>query len=377
MRQQDKALELYFVQIKKYAILTEKEERELALRYRETGDPAALEEMVCSNLRFVVTVAKKYTRHNVHLLDLIQEGNLGLYRAAEKFDPDRGVRFLSYAGWWVRQRILNYLTDNLTEIKIGTTNEKRKAMVTIKKALHRTHMTHPGLSDHERIEVAAGLVGVSVEVAHEVLFRMQGETHLDEMIGEEISVADVIPDTGPSPEELVDAGQTPEYYQRAFELAFQWVLTQREERVIRLRYLRYESLTLDEVGKLPEFDFTRERTRQIEARAMRKLRIFFSTQGIDIEFDDKKPITLIKGEVIIGRNKIIQLLRDENPVVQKVYEQMGEFQQRVLRVRHLNGRHLSQRNTAIFLKVSLAQIVRSEDQAFVELDQAILKHLTP
>jgi len=367
----------YIQQISRYPLLTPEEEVELATRYRESGDKDAFNRLICCNLRYVVRVACRHGYHGISVMDLIQEGTLGLYRATEKYDPKRGVRFLSYAGWWVRQRILGYITENLTEIKIGTTGDKRKAMASLKRALHQVDIDFGNLPHDERLALAADMLSISVEDAGEVLFRMKGETSLDQMISDDSTLGDVVADDQPTPEQLVEARCTPEYYMKLYELAFHWVLSKREGRVIRLRFLTHTPMTLDEIGQLPEFNFTRERSRQIEARAMRKLRLFFAVLDVDLDMKSAFSVKLKADETLVSRKKIVQLLRDKDPVVYQTFSEMDEFHQRLLLVRHLNGRQLSQRLTAQLLNVSLNRVVRSENKIFSELDRVILNNLLP
>ena len=260
----DDPVRMYLKEIGKIPLLTADEEIELAKRM-EKGDPEAKRRLAESNLRLVVSIAKRYTGRGMQFLDLIQEGNLGLIKAVEKFDYKKGYKFSTYATWWIRQAITRAIADQARTIRIPvhmveTINKVKKVS---------SQLLHEYGHDPSAEEIAERL-DMPVDKVREIMRVAQEPVSLETPIGEEEDshLGDFIPDDdAPVPAEA--ASQTLLKEQLADVLK---TLTPREEKVLRLRFGLEDGRprTLEEVGK--EFNVTRERIRQIEAKALRKLR---------------------------------------------------------------------------------------------------------
>ena len=260
----DDPVKVYLKEIGRVPLLSGDEEIELAERMA-TGDAAARQRLSEANLRLVVSIAKRYVGRGMQFLDLIQEGNLGLIKAVEKFDHTKGFKFSTYATWWIRQAITRAIADQARTIRIPvhmveTINRVKKVSSQL---LHK--------NGHEpSAEEIAKEIDMSVEKVREILRVSQEPVSLETPIGEEEDshLGDFIPDDdAPSP---VDAASHTLLKEQLGNVL--GTLTPREEKVLRLRFGLEDgrSRTLEEVGK--EFNVTRERIRQIEAKALRKLR---------------------------------------------------------------------------------------------------------
>src|SRR5438067_5174279 len=194
------ALQRYLAEIRRIPILSREEEHALALRWREQGDRQAAWKLVTSNLRLVVLVAREYQRALHNLLDLIQEGNVGLMEAVKNFDPYRGIRFPSYAVWWVRAYIYRYLINNWRLVKIGTTQAQRKLFFNLRKETER--LEAEGFTAQPKL--LAQRMGVKESEVVEMQERMgQNEVSLDAPVGPEddTRMGEAIPDASSNPEE--------------------------------------------------------------------------------------------------------------------------------------------------------------------------------
>ncbi len=260
----DDPVRMYLKEIGKVPLLTADEEIDLAHRM-ENGDIEAKRRLAEANLRLVVSIAKRYVGRGMQFLDLIQEGNLGLIKAVEKFDYRRGFKFSTYATWWIRQAITRAIADQARTIRIPV-----HMVETINKLIRVSRQLLQELGREPQPEEIAKEIGMSVDKVREIMKISQEPVSLETPIGEEEDshLGDFIPDDdAPAPaeaaaftllkEQLIDVLDT---------------LTAREEKVLRLRFGLDDgrARTLEEVGK--EFNVTRERIRQIEAKALRKLR---------------------------------------------------------------------------------------------------------
>ncbi len=260
----DDPVKVYLKEIGRVPLLTPEKEIELAAKMAE-GDVNARKELAEANLRLVVSIAKRYVGRGMQFLDLIQEGNLGLIKAVEKFDYTKGFKFSTYATWWIRQAITRAIADQARTIRIPvhmveTINKVKKVS---------SQLLHQNGHEPTAEEIAEEL-GMSVDKVREVLRVAQEPVSLETPIGEEEDshLGDFIPDEdAPVPAEA--ASHTLLREQLSDVLS---TLTPREEKVLRLRFGLEDGRprTLEEVGK--EFNVTRERIRQIEAKALRKLR---------------------------------------------------------------------------------------------------------
>ncbi len=259
----------YLAEIRRYPSLTREEEQELARRYRETGDREALFRLVTANLMLVVRIALSFRRATRHLLDLIQEGNLGLLQAIERFDPDTGVRLPTYAAWWIRAYIVKYLMDNIRLVRVGTTNARRKLLHNLAKERQRL--------EAQGFEVGPKLLaerfGVSEADVVDVQQALEArDVSLDAPVGEREQRRrdEVLEAPGASSvEEEVARRQLQEKVQAAIA-RFREGLKERERAILDERILAEEPTTLQEIGD--RFGTTREAVRQAEARLMRRLR---------------------------------------------------------------------------------------------------------
>jgi RNA polymerase primary sigma factor len=260
----DDPVRMYLKEIGKVPLLTSEREHELAERMA-AGDEAAKTELVEANLRLVVSIAKRYVGRGMYFLDLIQEGNLGLMKAVEKFDHNKGFKFSTYATWWIRQAITRAIADQARTIRIPV-----HMVETIHKVSRYSRQMLQELGREATAEEIGEKMGMSAEKVREIMKIAQDPVSLETPIGEEEDshLGDFIPDDDtPAPADAASATILREVIERELH-----TLTPREEHVIKLRFGLYDgrSRTLEEVGK--EFDITRERIRQIEAKALRKLR---------------------------------------------------------------------------------------------------------
>ncbi len=260
----DDPVRMYLKEIGKVDLLTAEEERDLAIRM-EAGDEDAKQHLTEANLRLVVSIAKRYTGRGMQFLDLIQEGNLGLIKAVDKFDYTKGFKFSTYATWWIRQAITRAIADQARTIRIPV-----HMVETINKLIRIQRQLLQELGREPEVEEIANEMEITPEKVREIMKKSQEPVSLEKPIGEEEDshLGDFIPDDdAPSPAD-----------QAAFTLLKEQLLevlkglTPREEKVLRLRFGLDDGRqrTLEEVGR--EFNVTRERIRQIEAKALRKMR---------------------------------------------------------------------------------------------------------
>jgi RNA polymerase primary sigma factor len=260
----DDPVRMYLKEIGKVRLLTPDEELELAKRM-STGDEEARRRMSEANLRLVVSIAKRYVGRGMLFLDLIQEGNLGLIKAVEKFDHTKGYKFSTYATWWIRQAITRAIADQARTIRIPV-----HMVETINKVMRISRQLLQELGHDPTPEEIASDIGMPVDKVREILKIAQEPVSLETPIGEEEDshLGDFIPDEDAS--EPAEAASFTLLREQLSEVL--GTLTPREEKVLRLRFGIEDgrSRTLEEVGR--EFNVTRERIRQIEAKALRKLR---------------------------------------------------------------------------------------------------------
>ena len=265
----DDPVRMYLKEIGKVPLLSAEREKELAEIMASSEDEAekqkAKNELVEANLRLVVSIAKRYVGKGMFFLDLIQEGNLGLMKAVDKFDSYKGFKFSTYATWWIRQAITRAIADQARTIRIPV-----HMVETIHKVSRYSRQMLQELGREATADEIGEKMGMSAEKVREIMKIAQDPVSLETPIGEEEDshLGDFIPDEdAPDPSEMASATILREVIERELN-----TLTAREAHVIKLRFGLYDgrNRTLEEVGK--EFDITRERIRQIEAKALRKLR---------------------------------------------------------------------------------------------------------
>ncbi|MBQ9989077.1 MAG: RNA polymerase sigma factor RpoD [Clostridia bacterium] len=260
----DDPVKMYLKEIGRVPLLTAEQEIEIAQRMSE-GDQLAKQQLTEANLRLVVSIAKRYVGRGMLFLDLIQEGNLGLIKAVEKFDYTKGYKFSTYATWWIRQAITRAIADQARTIRIPV-----HMVETINKLIRVTRQLLQEYGRDPQPDEIAMEMGISEEKVREIIKIAQEPVSLETPIGEEEDshLGDFIPDDdAPAPEEAASFTLLKEQLMDVLS-----TLTPREEKVLRLRFGLDDgrARTLEEVGKV--FNVTRERIRQIEAKALRKLR---------------------------------------------------------------------------------------------------------
>ncbi|MCK6527345.1 RNA polymerase factor sigma-32 [Myxococcota bacterium] len=265
-------LRAYMADVQRYPLLTPEEEKDLAVLHKETGDPAAAYRLITSNLRLVAKIAFKYQRFYQNVLDLIQEGNIGLMQAVKKYDPYRGVRLSSYARYWIQAYIMYFLLANHRMVKVGTTQAQRKLFYNLAKESKR--LRDLGFDPTPK------LLAERLNVGEDEVMRMterlgRSETSFDQPIGgedESRTVGQTLAARAPSPEDVVGEAEMRDRIDAALK-SFGAALT--DEREIALwneRVMSESPLTLAQVGE--RFGFSRERARQLEERMRHRLRDF-------------------------------------------------------------------------------------------------------
>jgi RNA polymerase sigma-32 factor len=271
-------LQRYLSEIRRYPLLTREEEHDFAVRFQRDHDVAAAYRLVTGNLRLVVMIAREYQRSFRALLDLIQEGNIGLMEAVKNFDPYRGVRFPSYAVWWIRAYIIRYVMNNWRLVKLGTTQAQRKLFFNLQKEKDKL--------EAEGFTAGPKLLAQRLDVKEKEVIEMEqrlggGDLSVDMPLhdGEEGTLLDVLKSNVATAEDQVaDA----EYRQRLGEKIreFGATLRDKDRLIFDQRLLAEEPLTLQEIGD--KYGISRERVRQIESRVKRRLKEFLATQFEDL-----------------------------------------------------------------------------------------------
>jgi RNA polymerase sigma-32 factor len=275
------ALSRYMAELRHHAPITREEEQGLAVRWREHGDREAARKLVLSNLRLVVKIAMEYRRTWTNLLDLVQEGNLGLLQAVQRFDPEQGVKLSSYAAYWIRAYILKYLIDNIRMVRLGSSRAERKLFFRLNR--EKRELERQGFEPEPRL-LAERLDVTEQDVEHMQRRLAEGELSLDAPLTSgdpDRSFADVIASGGDSVEEQVGDEQLRSVFlEKVHEFADG--LDERERRIVDARILAEEPKTLQELGE--EFGVTRERVRQLEARLVNRLREYLKANVVDFEY---------------------------------------------------------------------------------------------
>jgi len=273
------ALQRYLAEIRRYPLLSREEEHRLAVEYREFGNVEAAYKLVTSNLRLVVMIAREYQRAFRNLLDLIQEGSIGLMEAVKKFDPYRGIRFPSYAVWWIRAYIIRYIINDWRMVKIGTTQAQRKLFFNLQKEKERLEaegFTPGPRLLAQRLNVKEGEV---IEMEQRLAHR---DLSTDAPIGddEEVTLLHFLADHRETPEERFAAAEHRQVLSDKIE-EFARGLKDKELVIFRERLLNDEPLTLREIGE--KYGISRERVRQIEERVKKKLKDYLSRKLKDVK----------------------------------------------------------------------------------------------
>ena len=263
------SLAFYLTKINQFPLLTPEEEFQLGVRIRKHNDLEAAQKLVTSNLRFVVKVAFEYRSYDVKLLDLIQEGNIGLIMAVKKFDPYRGYRFISYAIWWIRAYIQNFIIKSWSLVKIGTTRAQKKIFYKIGKV--RKELESEGTNEKKYDHLAKEL-NVSKKDIIEMEQRMSSrDLSLDASLDEdqELTHLDLLQEDSPNQEEILAQREEKRIREQVINDAIDR-LSEKEAYVIKNRTLADSPLTLREIGN--HLKVSRERVRQIESEVLKKLK---------------------------------------------------------------------------------------------------------
>lgn len=269
----------YLQEVQKYPFLTDTEERKLAIAYHKKGDVTAARRLVEAHLRLVVRIAMEYRQAYYNVLDLIQEGSVGLMVAVKKFDPDKGSRFANYASWWIRSYILKYILDNFRLIKIGTTKDQKKLFYNLMQEKQKIE----SLGYKADKKVLAKALKVSEEAVEEMTQRLQQpEYALEAPVGEnkESLLRDFIPLDEKPVDEQIAAKETQDILKEKLD-EFTKSLNDRELKIFEQRLMAELPITLQEIGD--EYGITKERVRQIEEKVIDRLKEFFKAHGIKAE----------------------------------------------------------------------------------------------
>ncbi len=280
-------LRAYMAEVSRYDLLTVEEEVDLAERYQQHGDPEAAYKLVTANLRLVAKIAFKYRRYYKNVLDLIQEGNIGLMKAVQKFDPGRGVRLSTYARYWIQAYVMYFLLANHRIVKVGTTQAKRKLFYNLNKETRRLRQ----MGFDPTPERIAESLDVEVKDVIEMKQRLGSpDASLDQPMGQEDdrTLGQTIPSHSPDPDEEVGEAEMMHLVSGAMRSFGVTIENAREKVIWHQRLMSEDPLTLEEVGQ--QFGVTRERVRQIEARIKQRLKAHLLEElGAEVELSVEGP----------------------------------------------------------------------------------------
>jgi RNA polymerase sigma-32 factor len=271
----------YMAEVQRHRLLTREEERALARRFQATGDLEAAARLVSANLRLVVKLAHQYHRNPLSLLDLIQEGNIGLMQAVKKFDPNRGVKLSTYAAWWIRAYILRYIMDNWKMVKLGTTEAQRKLFFKLRQEQERLLQ--------QGYEASPKLLAERLHVTEQDVVEMDqrlgpDEVSIDAPMGEDgdtTRAERLLPSSGiPAADERLASEELKQIFRQKLE-AFGKDLEGKEKYIFEKRLTAEEPMTLQDIGT--HFGVSRERARQIEAALVARMRDYVKSEMPDFD----------------------------------------------------------------------------------------------
>jgi RNA polymerase sigma-32 factor len=271
----------YMAEVQRHRLLTREEEGALARKYRDTGDLDAAAQLVSANLRLVVKLAHEYHRNPLALLDLVQEGNIGLMQAVKKFDPERGVKLSTYAAWWIRAYILRYIMDNWKMVKLGTTEAQRKLFFKLRQEQDRLLK--------QGIEASPKLLAERLNVTEQDVVEMDqrlgpDEVSIDAPVGEDgdgTRGERLLPSSGfPAADETLAAAELRQLFRQKLE-TFGKTLEGKEKYIFEHRLTAEEPKTLQAIGT--HFGVSRERARQIEAALVSRMREYVKSEMPDFD----------------------------------------------------------------------------------------------
>lgn len=263
----------YLREINKFPLLTQEEEYEYGTRYQKDGDKYAAQMLVQSHLRLVVKIATKFRRYNLPIIDLVSEGNVGLVQAVKKFAPEKGFRFSTYAMWWIKAYIQEYILRSWSLVKIGTTAAQKKLFFNLRKIKKKIQAREEGNLLPEHIDQISEELNVSKKEVIDMNSRLQNsDSSLNRKINDEEKTAEVIDQLASNDEnqeELAMKSQERNKGDELIKIAFE-DLNEREREIIKARRLSEKAQTLDKLSKI--YKVSRERIRQIEAAALAKMK---------------------------------------------------------------------------------------------------------
>jgi len=273
------SLQRYMTEISNYPVLSREEEYELAMKYKNDGDLDAARKLVTSNLKFVVKVANEYKNYGLNTMDIIQEGNVGLMHAVKGFDPTKGYRVISYAVWWIRAYIQNYIIKSWSLVKVGTTQAQRKLFYKLRSTKNQMEIGERNLSSEDYKELADKL-NVTYEAVIEMDQRMGSkDLSLDAEIKSDTNLShmDFLADDEENQEDLITKVEEEKRVKSGMVDALK-TLKDRERYIVENRILADKPLTLEELGT--KYNISRERVRQIENAALKKMKSILKEKGI-------------------------------------------------------------------------------------------------
>ena len=279
MSSRDDALALYYHAVRANPLLTAEEEVELSRRWRDHQDKAAARRLVMSNMRAVIKIAGEFSNQHAAFADLLQEGTMGLLKAVDRYDPERGTRFLSYAAWWIRAYIRDFLLRTRSLVRLGTTQRQRTVYSRLDRA--KATIAREGLRGQARMERLVEIIGVDAETIRSMEGRLGGyDVSLDAPVGDEDDSAKrsaFFASDDASPEQALGDAEERQVHGKSLHSAIK-ELPEREQEIIQRRHLSHSPETLQQVGE--RLGISRERVRQLEVRAMQRMRRYLEAEGI-------------------------------------------------------------------------------------------------
>jgi RNA polymerase sigma-32 factor len=290
VRKAESGIDRYFKKIQRFPMLDPQDEYLLAKRWREAGDRIAAHRLVTSHLRLVAKIARGYRGYGLPLADLISEGHVGLLQAIERFEPERGFRFSTYAVWWIKAAVQGYILRSWSVVRMGTTANHRKLFFNLRKAKSRISALDDGDMRPDQVKLIAKRLGVTERAVIDMNRRLVGDTSLNDSIREGRDSAkwqDWLVSESPDQETMLAASEEFDERRNALSVAL-GALKPRDRRIFESRRLADFPITLAELAD--EFGVSRERVRQIEARTFEKVQKAVKNRVAAIETPVQKPI---------------------------------------------------------------------------------------
>jgi RNA polymerase sigma-32 factor len=264
----------YLQKVRTYPILSQDEEYKLAVKYQQTKDQEVAKILVTSHLRLVVKVVSKYRGYGLSSAEMISEGNIGLLYAIERFEPDKGFRFSTYALWWIKASVQKYILNSWSLVKIGTTAAQKKLFFNLRKIKNRLNLNDDRELSQDVLRKIAGSLDVSVQDVTDMNMRLKAHdgslnTVIDTSSDNSSEWMDFIADSRPNQEDVLSYSETMKYRRNLFNKALV-VLNKREKDILFKRRMSEKVITLDDLSKT--YSISKERVRQIELNSIRKIR---------------------------------------------------------------------------------------------------------